>query len=251
MIRRTREFPQSLKEIDKPPKELYYRGDISLLDRKKVSIVGTRAPNPYTKTIVKELSYKLSIAGVTVVSGGALGVDIIAHEAAYPNTIAIFANSLDSIYPKTNAKLIEKIYQNALALSESEENPTPKKYEFTKRNRIVTALGEVVIIAQADLKSGSLVSAALAKAQGKEIFVLPHRLKESEGTRELVKKGEATYIEDIDEFVNRFGELQVDKKKSELDGLKVEDAYKIYKERLFELELEGAISIENGRVVSL
>lgn len=250
MIRRTREFGDALKNIKSPPKELYYRGDISLLSSKKISIVGTRRPNQYTQEIVKELASKLSLAGVVVVSGGALGVDIIAHKASYPNTIAVFANSLDSIYPKTNSEMIEKIYTNALALSESENNPTPKKYEFTNRNRLVTALGEVLIIAQADLKSGSLASAAHAKAQGKEIFVLPHRLKESEGTRELVKKGEASYIEDIDEFVARFGELE-SKKSSDLDGLRVEEAYKIHKEKLFELELEGVISIENGRVVSL
>lgn len=251
MIRRTREFTDALKDIDNPPKELYYRGDISLLERKKISIVGTRKPNQYTQEIVKELSYKLSKAGVVVVSGGALGVDIIAHKASYPNTIAVFANSLDTIYPRSNREIIEKIYQDALALSESEENPTPKKYEFTKRNRLVTALGEVLIIAQADLKSGSLASAAHAKAQGREIFVLPHRLKESEGTRELVKKGDAAYIEDIDEFVGRFGKLDVKKSSSDLDGLKVEEAYKIHKEKLFELELEGVIAIENGKVVSL
>lgn len=251
MIRRTREFIGAFKNIDNPPKELYYRGNISLLEKRKVSIVGTRRPNQYTKAITKELATKLSNVGVVVVSGGALGVDIVAHEGAYPNTIAVFANSLDTIYPKTNAHIIEKIYNNALAISETESNKSPKKYEFVKRNRVVTALGEVLVIAQADIKSGSLSSAAHAKKQGKRVFVLPHRLKESEGTRELVKRGEASYIEDIDEFVAHFGEHKSSSKRDELDGLAIEEAYRLYKERVFELELEGAITIENGRVVVL
>ena len=193
-----------LKRLKEPPKKLYFKGDLSLINSRKISIVGSRKMSVYTKDQVSALSAKLSNAGIVVVSGGALGVDIAAAKAAMPRTIGVFANSLDTLYPKNNALVISDIYDKGLALSEYEATHTPSKYEFLYRNRLVVALGEVLVIAQADFKSGSLQSARLAKEQGKKVFVLPQRLGESDGTNALVAKADATLIWDLDAFVRDF-----------------------------------------------
>jgi len=221
------------------------------LQKKKVAIVGTRKPNQYTKSLVAKLASLLSQNGIVVVSGGALGVDIIAHQAAIPCTIGVFANSLDSIYPTQNKKIIEDIYKNALALSESEDKKSPARYDFVLRNRIVTGICDVLVVAQADMGSGSLRSAEHAIAQGREIFVLPHRLGESDGTHFLASSGAAKNIESIDSFLEYLGVSKTQKSDDELkklDGMSYEEAYRALRERMFELELEGKISIVNGIV---
>lgn len=250
-IRELDTLPSILQGIKNPPKKLYYRGKIELLEQKKVAIVGSRLPNQYTKRAVAELASKLSSEGITIVSGGALGVDIIAHQASFPNTIAVFANSLDTIYPMQNRQVIERIYAQGLAISEHKEQKSPKRYDFVLRNRIITGLSDVVVIAQADINSGSLRSAEHAIAQGKEIFVLPHRLKESEGTHMLALRGEAKNIESIESFLSYLGTTPkqgADNELQKLDGISYEEAYRVLKEKMFELELEGKINIVNGFV---
>lgn len=245
------DIPSNLLNIKNPPKRLYYKGKLELLQQKKVAIVGSRLPNQYTKKAVTELASKLSQAGLCVVSGGALGVDIIAHQAAIPHTIAVFANSLDIIYPIQNRKVIERIYTEGLALSEHREQKSPNRYDFVLRNRIVTGISDVVVIAQADLNSGSIRSAEHAIRQGKEIFVLPHRLGESEGTHLLALNKVAKNIESIDSFLEYLGVNRTQKSSNELkklDGMSYEEAYRALKERVFELELKGEISIVDGVV---
>ncbi len=111
-------IPKELENIKNPPKELYYKGDINLLKIKKVSIVGSRHPISYTKTFTSNLANALKKRGVCVVSGGAMGVDSIAHKNAFPFTIGVMANSLDYIYPKVNYNLIKSMEKEALVLSE-------------------------------------------------------------------------------------------------------------------------------------
>jgi DNA processing protein len=131
------------------------------------------------------------------VSGSALGVDAIAHQYANNNTIAVMANSLDIKYPIFNSKLIRNIYQNSLALSEYQDTTEPTKYSFINRNRIVVALSKILIIAQADLNSGSLRSAEYAIKYNIPIYVLPHQIGESLGTDKLLQDGIAKPIYDI------------------------------------------------------
>lgn len=196
-------LPQSLLALKNPPKNLFYKGDLSLLDSFKVAIVGTRAPNPYTKSLTAELSAAIAKYAV-VVSGGALGVDIIAHTHAFPRTIMIAPSSLDIIYPRENAKMIEKIAHNALILSEYERDYMPHKYSFLERNRLVVGLSDIVILPQGDLKSGTSSSARFAVALKKPIFTLPHRYNESTLTNALLASGEAKAIYNIDDFVEKY-----------------------------------------------
>ncbi|QWU80201.1 DNA protecting protein DprA [Campylobacter novaezeelandiae] len=240
------EFLTYFQTLKNPPKKIYYKGNLELLKRKKVAIIGSRKMNLYTKKCVEELSSILKNK-VCIVSGGALGVDISASKAALPNTIAIFANGLDQIYPKTNQKIIEEIYKYGLALSENEPNYMPKKYDFLLRNRLVIALSDCVIIAQADLNSGSMQSAKLALELKKPLYVLPQRLNESQGTNKLIKDNKAKLIVDFKEFALEFG-IKEEKEQDEFlefcqKGISVEEALAVYGDKVYEYELEGKIDI--------
>ncbi len=196
-------LPQSLLALKKPPKNLFYKGDLSLLDSFKVAIVGTRAPNPYTKSLTAELAHAISKYAV-VVSGGALGVDIIAHTHAFPRTIMIAPSSLEIIYPRENEKIIQKIADNALILSEYERGYIPHRHSFLERNRLVVGLSDIVILPQGDLKSGTSSSVKFATELKKPIFVLPHRYDESTLTNALLAKGQAKAIYNIKDFIEEY-----------------------------------------------
>jgi len=244
------EIPQ-FSILKKPPESIYAIGEQKLLQREMVSIIGTRRPISYTKEQTLKLSCAFSSIGYTVVSGAAMGVDALAHRGAYPNTIAVMANSLDVIYPKVNQKLINDIYQEGLALSEYPNTTKATRYSFVIRNRLVVALGEVLIITEADLESGTMRSAEIAKELGKEIFVLPHRLGESRGTQKLLEEGDAKLITDIDQFVSRFGtvkEIQTDEESYFRTNPTLHDALIHYGDRLYEYELEGIVEIKNLKV---
>ena len=235
---------------------IYYKGSLDLLQRRRVSIVGSRKPNGYAKNMTHAIASKLAKAGVCIVSGGAIGVDAIAHKAAgAANTIMVAATGLDIRYPAINKHLIAEIEQKGLVLSQFEEGTPSRRYNFPLRNELTVALGEVLVVTYADLDSGSVHSIEYAKKQGKEIFVLPHRLGESEATNELLKNAEATPIYDIDEFVGRFGNIA---KEVQDEFLLFCSTHPTYDEavsrfggKVFEYELEGKIEIKEGRVYLL
>ena len=242
---------EHLHYMKKLPKDIWYIGNKELLNRKKVSIVGTRRPTNYTKDYTHKLANALSKRGVIVVSGAAMGVDAIAHRGAgINNTIAVVANGLDIKYPAVNKKLIEGIEKEGLILSLFEPGFRATKWSFVVRNELVVALGDILIVTEADLNSGSLRSVEYALKMNKEIFVLPHRIGESLGTNQLLKDGLAKPIYDIEEFANQFGTLE-QKSDSFIEFIKttptLDQALKEYGDRVYEAELEGIISIENGR----
>ena len=235
-------------------KRIFYKGDLSLLERKKVSIVGSRRPNAYAKHYTHEIASKLAKAGVVVVSGGAIGVDAISHKAAgTQNTIMVSATGLDKRYPVINKKLIERIENEGLVLSQFEENTPSFKYNFPLRNELIVVLGEVLVVTYADKNSGTMRSVEFAKKLGKKIYVLPHRLGESEGTNELLAKAEATPIYDIEAFVALFGTPKEQINDLFLEFCKTsptyEEALQKFAQRVFEAELMGEIAVKNGRVV--
>ncbi|MFY4821475.1 DNA-processing protein DprA [Aliarcobacter butzleri] len=244
-----------LLSMKKYPSEIFYIGNCELLKKRKISIIGTRKPNSYTKEFTHKLASKLSSNNICIVSGAAMGVDSIAHTGAKSNnTIAVVANGLDIRYPSINKNLIIDIENNGLILSTYKEKEIVRKYTFVLRNELVVALGEVLIVTQADLNSGSLTSVEFALNMNKKIYTLPHRLNESLGTQELVKKGLAKVIYDIDEFVENFTGNK--NKKEQLDKVleycktspNIEDAMQKYPNEILEYELDGKIKIENGKV---
>lgn len=249
-------IPPSLQALKDPPRQLFFRGDLKLLECPKIAIVGTRKPNPYAKLFTQKLADLIAKSGGIVISGGALGIDIIAHSSAFPHTIMVAPTDLFHCYPHTNKAMIQKIYQNSLALSEYADNPKPKPYHFLQRNRIVIGLSDAVIIPQADLKSGSMESARIALELQKPLFVLPHRIGESEGTNSLIAKREARIIFDLQDWIKeQFGTLPIQKEDELIEFcLKMpsfQEAYERFGEKLYEYEIEGRIERRNGKIYVL
>ena len=181
-----------------------------------------------------------------------MGVDAIAHRGALPNTIAVMANSLDIYYPKVNQKLIKDIYDKGLAISEYPSSIRATKYSFVIRNRLVVALGEILIIAEADFDSGTMRSAQIAKELGRKIYVLPHRLDQSLGTQKLLEEGDAELITDINKFVAKYGKVEenfLDEDQAFFQqNPPLQDALDRYGNLIYEYELEGKIEIKNLKV---
>jgi len=244
-----------LESMKKYPKEIFYKGNLALLDRPKVSIVGSRRLSNYTREYTYRLAKALAGRGVCVVSGAAMGVDTIAHQGAgVANTIAVVANGLDIRYPAVNKSLIEGIENHGLMLSQFNDGFRATGWSFVVRNELVVALGDILIVTEAALDSGSMRSVEYALRMGKEIFVLPHRLGESTGTNMLLKEGKATAITDVEDFVSRFGtavttEIVKDEFFYFCQNAPTFDAVLAkFGERVYEAELEGAITIHNGIV---
>ncbi|MGW8169945.1 MAG: DNA-processing protein DprA [Sulfurovaceae bacterium] len=245
-----------LESMASYPKNIYYKGNISLLKRLKVSIVGSRIPSAYTKQYTYSLAQALSKRGVCVVSGGAMGVDAIAHEGAgVDNTIAVLASGIDIYYPAVNKGLIKSIEQYGMLISQFEPNFAATNWSFVLRNELVVALGEVLIVTQAANDSGSMRSVQYAQKMGKKIFVLPHRVGESEGTNRLLQDGKASIITDIEGFAASYGKAPQDSSINKDDFFYfcqqnpiLDDAVSKFGERVYEAELCGQIIISEGRI---
>jgi DNA processing protein len=187
-----------------------------------------------------------------------MGVDTIAHEGAgSENTIAVVANGLDIRYPVINQSLIESIEQQGLMLSQFDEGFRATGWSFVVRNELVVALGDILIVTEADLNSGSMRSVEYALKMGKEIWVLPHRLDESLGTNKLLFDGKAQTIKDVETFASRFGQaVQSDIVKDDFfyfcqTSPTFDETVEKFGDRVYEAELEGSITIRNGIVMIL
>jgi DNA processing protein len=245
-----------LEDMKKYPKELYTIGNKRLLNRPKLSMVGTRRPSSYTKQFTYTLAKSLASRGVCIVSGVAMGVDAISHNGAgAENTIAIVANSLDVRYPAVNRSLIEQIEQRGLMLSQFPPTFRATPWSFVVRNELVVALGSALIVTEADERSGSMRSVEFALKMGREIFVLPHQLGESRGTNQLLAEGLAKPIYDIETFANSYGVVPTNStiEKDEFfyfcqTSPTFDEAIEKFSTRVYEAELEGLITIDNGLI---
>ena len=187
-------YPQKLFDIYDKPTALFVKGNLGALERKCVSVVGTRRPTRYGAKVADEFSREFSKAGVTIISGLARGIDGIAHLACVNQgnpTVAVFASGLDVIYPAEHRSLAESILANdGLLLSEYPLGTKPLQYHFPERNRIVSGLADAVFLPQAAKKSGSLITMRLAIEQGKDVFIAPGNIydDESAGGNELLRE---------------------------------------------------------------
>jgi DNA processing protein len=190
------DYPEYLREIAGPPKQLYYLGDlIPLLSRPRLAVIGSRKVTPYGKGITSTLTREVAGQGVVIISGLALGVDGLAHKAALEvngKTIAVLAGGLDSIHPPTHRYLAEQILRRGGALiSEYPVGEQSWKPNFIARNRIVSGLSEGVLITEAAEKSGTLHTANFALDQGRTVMAVPGNITSSlsAGTNNLIKAG--------------------------------------------------------------
>lgn len=189
------QFLQRSGDIAKPVKKLYFIGQIPEEARPTVAIVGSRKPTAYGKEVTYRLAYELAQKGVIIVSGLALGTDSIAHRGALEaggTTLAVLANGLDYIYPRSHRALGEQIVkQGGAIISEYEPHIEARDFQFLARNRIVSALSDGVIIVEAASRSGTLSTAARALEQGREVFAVPGNITSplSMGCNNLLKQG--------------------------------------------------------------
>ena len=171
------EYLQIISTIAKKPKALYYTGKLPPKRQPTVAIVGTRKPSSYGKEVAHRLAFELAREGVVIVSGLALGTDGIAHRGALEaggTTIAVLANSVDSIYPRSHKDLGNQILTSDGAILSEYEPPTePRMYQFLARNRIISGISDAVIIVEATSRSGTLSTATHALDQGRELFAVP------------------------------------------------------------------------------
>ncbi|MES2971942.1 MAG: DNA-processing protein DprA [Patescibacteria group bacterium] len=200
------DFPEKLKNIPSPPRLLYVLGDLEPLRHKTVvSIVGSRAVSPYGRQITSRLATEIAKQDLAIVSGLALGIDAIAHQAAVDigsYTVAVLPCGLDRFYPGTNHNLAEQILkQGGAIISEYPEATEPYKLNFIERNRLVSGLCDGLLITEASQRSGTLHTANFALEQGKTVMAVPGNITSptSAGTNNLIKTGAVpvTGIDDI------------------------------------------------------
>lgn len=200
------QFPELLKHIPSPPKQLFVLGNLEPLKHTKViGIVGSRAITPYGQQVTSRLSGELAQRGVAIVSGLALGVDAVAHKAALEAggyTVAVLANGLDTIQPSTNRSLaLQILKQGGAIISEYPEGTGAFKQNFVARNRLVSGLSDGLLITEATERSGSLHTANFALEQGKVVMAVPGNITSgnSAGANNLIKTGAVpvTSVQDI------------------------------------------------------
>jgi DNA processing protein len=187
-------YPESLRYIHDAPILLYVKGDIEENDKYAIAMVGSRDATEYGMRTADKLSYGLAAAGLTVVSGMARGIDSASHRGALKargRTIAVLGSGIDVIYPPENRGLMEKIASSGAVISEFPMGTKPDKNNFPRRNRIISAMSLGVIVVEAAVDSGSLITVGYALEQGKEVFAVPGNVTSagSRGTNDLIKKG--------------------------------------------------------------
>ncbi len=199
------EYPDRLRLLgNKAPDKLWYAGDISLLNERCAAVVGSRKPSNYGRTIAFDTGRKLAEYGVVTVSGMAMGCDAEAHKGALKQggkTAAVLGCGIDICYPKRNHELYENIIEKGLIISEFPPGTPPLPNNFPRRNRIISGLSELVIVVEAALSSGSLITAGFAAEQGRDVMAVPGCITNplSLGCNKLIQDGvmPMTSIEDI------------------------------------------------------
>lgn len=202
------EYPPSLREIHDPPLALYVRGALESRDKHAVAIVGTRRPSHYGREVAERLAGQLAQAGFTIVSGLAEGIDTAAHQAALKaggRTVAVLGGALDRLYPPSNAGLAEAIAERGAVLSEFVMGREPDRTTFPIRNRIVSGMSMGLIVVEASLTSGAMITAKSANEQGRQVFAVPGRIDSARslGCHSLIRSG-AALVRGLDDILEEF-----------------------------------------------
>jgi len=192
---------------------IFNASDQALLENLAIGIVGSRDASAYGLKYASQFSKKLAERGFTIVSGMAAGIDHAAHEAALiekGSTIGVLGTGIDIIYPRQNQPLFTKMAQNACIISEFLLGSPPTKHSFPIRNRSIAALAKGVLIIEAGLRSGSLITARLANEMGRDVFVLPHGIDQPQaaGGHALIKQG-AQLVDDVTDILQSYGVFEV------------------------------------------
>jgi DNA processing protein len=201
-------YPALLREIYDPPIVLYVKGELTAKDKNSVAMVGSRQTTHYGIETARKLAYQLAYTGVTVVSGGARGIDTAAHQGALSakgRTIAVLGTGINLVFPTENAELFERITANGAVITQFPFNRPADKQSFPIRNRIVAGMTLGTVVVEANLTSGALITANMAVEAGRQIFAVPGRIDSprSKGCHDLIKKG-AKLCEGVEDILSEF-----------------------------------------------
>ena len=201
-------YPELLRQIYDPPIVLYVKGDLSAKDKNSVAMVGSRMTTHYGIETARKLAYQLAYLGVTVVSGGARGIDTAAHQGALSGkgrTIAVLGTGINLVTPPENAKLFEQIAGSGALVTQFPFNRPADKQSFPIRNRIVAGMTLGTVVVEANLTSGALITANFANEYGRQVFAVPGRIDSprSKGCHDLIKKG-AKLCEGAEDILSEF-----------------------------------------------
>ncbi len=252
------EYPEKLKLIANPPKNLYVKGNLELLDREMFAIIGTRKITDYGKKYAKIFAKEIALRNIPIISGMAIGTDSIAHQIALKYncpTIAVLGTGIDKIYPKKNKELYYKILEsNGLILSEVHPDTEYNSKYFPLRNRIVSGLSDGVLVIEAGYRSGTSITVKYAKQQGKLVFALPGRLddKYSVDSNIFIKQG-AKLVTKIDDILINYPQFMNKKRKSEDENNVKEEYIEIYnliKEKNYSIE-ELLNKVKNKSIIEI
>jgi DNA processing protein len=202
------EYPELLRQIYDPPVVLYVKGELSGKDKNSVAMVGSRMTTHYGIETARKLAYQLAYLGVTVVSGGARGIDTAAHQGALSGkgrTIAVLGTGINLVTPPENAKLFEQIAASGALITQFPFNRPADKQSFPIRNRIVAGMTLGTVVVEANLTSGALITANFAAEYGRQVFAVPGRVDSprSKGCHDLIKKG-AKLCEGAEDILSEF-----------------------------------------------
>ena len=206
-------YPDNLRKIKNPPKQLYLEGNVDLLNANIISIIGSRSCTENGIKLATKFAKGLSKQGIVIASGMAVGIDSAAHRAtlkAKGKTIAVLGSGFNNIFPKENIKLYHEIIKNnGLVITEYEPNIEPSSNRFLERNRIVSGLSIGILVVEAAHRSGTSVTARLATEQEKKVFVLPHEIDDIHGigTNRLIRNG-AILVTSPREIIEEFEFLE-------------------------------------------
>lgn len=202
------EYPELLRQIYDPPIVLYVKGTLDNKDRNGVAMVGSRQTTHYGIEVARKLAYQLAYIGVTVVSGGARGIDTAAHQGALSGkgrTICVLGTGINIVFPPENAELFERIAASGAVVSQYPFNRKADKQSFAIRNRIVAGMTLGTVVVEANLTSGALITANFATEYGRQVFAVPGRIDSprSKGCHDLIKKG-AKLCEGAEDILSEF-----------------------------------------------
>ncbi|WP_440870567.1 DNA-processing protein DprA [Thiocystis violacea] len=197
-------YPLALREIPDPPPLLFAKGDPSALNEPQIAVVGSRNPTPGGRELTEELTRQLTHCGLVITSGLAIGIDGIAHAAALESgrTVAVLGTGPDLVYPAAHRDLAKRIVASGVMVSELPPGQGPLPQNFPRRNRIISGLSLGVLVTEAALKSGSLITARAALEQGREVFAVPGSIRNpmARGCHALIREG-ARLVETADEIL--------------------------------------------------
>lgn len=208
LIQTDEAYPELLRQIYDPPIVLYVKGGLSPRDKNAVAMVGTRMTTPYGMEAARRLSFQLAYVGVSIVSGGARGIDTAAHQGALSakgRTVAVLGTGINRVFPSENAELFERIAAQGAVITQFPFNRAGDKQSFAIRNRIVAGMTLGTVVVEANLTSGALITAHMAVDYGRELFAVPGRIDSprSKGCHELIKKG-AKLCESAEDILSEF-----------------------------------------------